>query len=366
MKIKRSKLKTGTPAAAGPAWLARASGGAVGPCAPSRQDGSILIIVLWWLTILAILAVAVYAAVSPRISLADRLKDRATLHYLAEAAVQLARSTVKDDDTPGFDSLNEAWSNDEARFKEIQLGNARCSVGYLVPGPEQDSWQPRYGLMDEERRLNLNRVSDETLVRLLEQVAGLTSLEAKPLAAAIIDWRDKDDNPGTYGAEGPHYQRLSRPYPCKDAPFQVPEELLLVKGMTISIYSALRDYITVFGNGPVNINTADAVVLEALGLSAGMVNALLMYRAGPDGIPGTADDNVFENVGRIVNDLAEGARLSQNESRELRQVVNAGVFTVRSDNFRGQLFRQLDNRQQTVQITFVFNRNGVIRFWNEF
>jgi hypothetical protein len=52
---------------------------------------------------------------------------------------------------------------------------------------------------------------------------------------AVIDWRDSDDDPGTYGAESEYYQTLPEPYEAKNDVYDSIEELLIVKGMTLDI-----------------------------------------------------------------------------------------------------------------------------------
>jgi DNA uptake protein ComE-like DNA-binding protein len=55
------------------------------------------------------------------------------------------------------------------------------------------------------------------------------------LAAAVVDWRDTDSNPGENGAEDDIYARLNPPYRCKNAPFESIEELRLVYGFTPTV-----------------------------------------------------------------------------------------------------------------------------------
>ena len=81
--------------------------------------------------------------------------------------------------------------------------------------------------MDEASKLNLNTATQE----MLELLPRMTP----QLAAAIIDWRDENDEPSPDGAEEETYQRLTPPYRCKNAPFESIEELRLVYGMTLDL-----------------------------------------------------------------------------------------------------------------------------------
>lgn len=334
-----------------------------------EEDGSILLVVMWWLVILSIMALALFAAVRPRLMLAGRLSENAELHYLGRAALAAAMTAVAADETSGFDALNDNWAASVEAFRDIEVGEKKVSVGYLqageasfggaTPGPEL-----RYGLTDEESRININRASADVLQRLFELAADLSSLEAAPLAAAVIDWRDADDQPGENGAENSYYHGLSPAYSCGNRRFQVSEELLLVKGMTAAAYAGVEPYITLWGAGAVNLNTATPMVLQCIGLDAGLAAALWSYRAGPDGRSGTGDDRAFETT-RAVKEAVERQGLWGGDAGALQEALNSHRITVRSDNFRAHILRELDNRAPAVHITIVFSRNGVVRLWRE-
>ena len=80
--------------------------------------------------------------------------------------------------------------------------------------------------------------------------------------------------------------RSYHPYSCRNAPFKSLEELLLVKGITPELFygkdeiPGIRNYLTIQGDGAVNINTADPVVLEALSddLDSSMIEEMVAYR----------------------------------------------------------------------------------------
>lgn len=332
----------------------------------SGQRGSILIIVLWWMVILSVMAIALYSAVRPRLEVAGRLRDRAAAHYAATSALYLAISLVHADATPGFDGLGEAWANNEAALAEIKIGGGIYALGSgrpLAEGPDKGEF--RYGLDDEESRLNLNKAPFEALVRLFENTCDLPTMECEKLAGAVVDWRDEDDDLSESGAESVAYHELLNPYSPRNAEFQIPEELLLVKGVSPDLFHRVEPYVTVFGTGAVNINTASPTALSCLGLGSGTIEAVESFRNGPDGVLGTLDDTPFERTGDILKILDEAGLLGNLARSEIRRAVNSRLLTVRSDNFRGHLFRQLDNSPQSMHITFVFNRGGAVRYWRE-
>ena len=51
---------------------------------------------------------------------------------------------------------------------------------------------------------------------------------------------------------------------------------------------------TPFSSGKININTADENVLELIpGMDTDSAQAIMKFRAGPDGVEGTSDDTPF-------------------------------------------------------------------------
>jgi type II secretory pathway component PulK len=92
----------------------------------------------------------------------------------------------------------------------------------------------RYGLENESSRLNLNAVlladapSPDGARKLLMTLPGMT----EPIADAILDWLDPDDQTRQLGAERDYYSSLDPPYAPRNGPLGSIEELLLVRGVT--------------------------------------------------------------------------------------------------------------------------------------
>ncbi len=101
---------------------------------------------------------------------------------------------------------------------------------------------------------------------------GVEAEQADIITDSILDWVDPDDLVNPFGAESEYYYSLPEPYPAKNGFFDVPEELLLVRGVTPEIYYGrkgmseagepiqiygLQDHITTFTNAPqINLNSA--------------------------------------------------------------------------------------------------------------
>lgn len=329
--------------------------------------GSLLIIVLWWVVILSIMAVGLYSMTRPRIELAGRIGTSAAVRAAADAALYVSVALVGKDGTPGHDCASDEWAHSPEILGNIHLGTSTFAVGFFPLDWDSDTneGEPRFGLQDEESRLNINKVPVNVLVRLFEQTCDVSSMACEALAGAVVDWRDEDDDPEDSGAESLSYQDMQHPYKPRNAFFQIPEELLLVKGMSPEIYRRVEPYITVYGTGAVNVNTAPNLVLKCLGLGDETLTVLNSWRSGPDGIVGTGDDVAFERMGDILKNLDDAGMLSSEGKSDLRRAINRRLLTVRSDNFRGRVFRRLDKSSTGMHIMFVFNRGGNVRLWRE-
>ena len=122
---------------------------------------------------------------------------------------------------------------------------------------------------------NLNRTRADQLLRLIDLVNQRKTERFEisyGIVPAIIDWTDGDDeiecldfiNNDNLGAESSYYSQLKSPYKCRNKPLETTEELLLIKGITPRIFNRIRDYLTVYGDGKININSAGKLVLESL------------------------------------------------------------------------------------------------------
>lgn len=171
-----------------------------------RTQGLVLIAVLW-VNVLLILLVTM-------VNMTARLDMHATVQtgqeiqcqWAARAGTEMAIANLKADSQVS-DSLDELWSDDEEDYNNLTLG--ACLVNIRV--------------VDESGKLNLNVATRDQLMALPHMTADV--------AAAILDWRDRDDNVRQGGAEGGTYQNLTFGYPIRNGPFRTIRELLLVKGV---------------------------------------------------------------------------------------------------------------------------------------
>jgi len=180
-----------------------------------------MVIVLW--VGFGLVSVALYFAHS--MSLELRAADNRVAAIQAEQAINGAARYVgyllSELDEPGM-----APDVDASLYEAVPVGEANFWL--IGRGDDADTLDlPLFGLVDEASKLNLNTATLE----MLELLPGMTA----EFAAAIIDWRDSDSEPGSGGVEDDTYLRLNPPYHCKNGDFESVEELRLVYGATLEI-----------------------------------------------------------------------------------------------------------------------------------
>ncbi|MCX5851769.1 MAG: general secretion pathway protein GspK [Deltaproteobacteria bacterium] len=223
--------------------------------------------------ILVILILSVIVAVTIQLNLSSRaevyeaanMRDGITLTYIAKSGFNGGRVLLKED-MNNFDSLTEDWA---------QAGAVSAASGSLF-----DDGYFSLAIEDETGKIQVNSLVpgsgfnpdvEAVLLRFLSlSEFGLTEEEARDIVDAIKDWIDEDDEVTGFGAEDLYYRGLNPPYRCKNGPMDCIDELLMVKGVTRELYygegevPGICKFLSVHGNGKININTAPKVVFKAL------------------------------------------------------------------------------------------------------
>ncbi len=132
---------------------------------------------------------------------------------------------------------------------------------------------------EPEVRYVVDKKVEKDIMRLIK-ILHARGVDEEKVTAAIVDWMDSN-------SEGDYEEDAGGGSPVKNAPLDVLSELLMVKGVTADLYfgpgveespdldeepprkagrrvAGLRDCLTVFARGKVNVNTAPPEVLSAL------------------------------------------------------------------------------------------------------
>ena len=323
--------------------------------------GSILMLSLWAICLLSSFAVILSYQVRQKLTLVKRLEERDKARFIADAAVKKAAAELKKEPQKSYACLQDKWSSNPQVFKEDYLGADRFSIYYDYLEEKTGQLQSQYGLIDEERKINLNKAQAQVIERLLKIGLGLGEMEAQELAASIKDWVDSDSQLSIpFGsAEDSDYRSLRYPYEAKDSDMESLDELLLVKGMTPEIFDKIQDYLTVYGDGRVNVNTASKIVLLALGLNERITDAVISLRFPKD----KQEAQVFTTPQEIVPKVNQICPLSEAEAAFLNAIAENSLATV-SNNFTVRAGIWLKGRNK-FEVTSVINRAGNILYWKE-
>jgi len=186
----------------------------------------VLLLVLWAIVLLSLVAAGVSFALRQDLAIANLGRDRLVAHWAARAGVERAIAALMDDATlTTTDTLLELWADNEPELAGVAVAGGRFSVlrdGYeLIP-------QDWYGAGDEAGKVNINVANREQLLRLPHMT--------ETTAAAILDWRDENEQVEPDGTERGYYGNLPHPYEIRNAAFRTTRELLLVRGVTPELF----------------------------------------------------------------------------------------------------------------------------------
>lgn len=229
--------------------------------------------VLWVLVMLSIISLSFVSQMRLNTAGTRNLKDETVAYYLAVSGYNEAVRYILADKDPSVDFIDAEgrfWNDSTA--DESPSGVRTTSEGEV-----------EIRIIDENAKLNINSANSEQLVRLLEG-AGVPVEAMNTLIDSMLDWKDADTEHHLSGAEEDYYGGLADPYPAKNAGFDVPEELALVKGIgpdsLISPETArtIMRHVTTFGTNSLNINTASPELMRLLGMNDFEIEAVLKQR----------------------------------------------------------------------------------------
>lgn len=333
------------------------------------QRGTILILALWSLGLLSVFAIYLGVAVRGKIKLQSRLEQRDKLYFLAESGVKKAIAVLNNDlilNEYAFTAeAKQARHNNPGYFSEIRLGEGTVDISYEYFQDSILEAQTRYGLTDEESKIDINLADLSTLQRLIKYALNWEDQQASQLAQAIFDWKEygRSELVGFYGDE--YYENLQYPYASKDTPFETIDELLLVKGVTREILGKLKPFMTIYSNNAININTASRITLLAVGFKETLVDKILQVRRGPDGLEASGDDFVFESSESVNLDLQRFVPLEGIELYQLQEMLKRGGLATNSSHYTVRARAALKGEERRV-ITCVFDviRSKIV-YWRE-
>lgn len=223
----------------------------------TRQSAVALVMVLWVLVIMTLMAASFALSMHREGDLVRNIKGEVEAAALADAGVYHAMLMLM------------LPMNSEARWQ----GNGTVNEFTMADATI------RVQVYDEVGKIDINAAGEDLLLGALIN-AGLAEDEAPQVIAAILDWRDEDNLVRPDGAEETQYRDEGYSYGPRNKPFQILEELLLVKGMTPELYRRLENLLTVHSRqAGINTRMASRDVLMAVpGADEKMVDEYLLAR----------------------------------------------------------------------------------------
>ena len=216
-----------------------------------------------------------------------------------------------------YESSQASWEENtlsRARFQAGILAESGLSIALhpdiepgdfalrheLAPGR---SWEVR--ITSEGGRFPVNSMGEERLRTAVVDMFvlwGLDAATASRAADSIADWIDSDSDPLPNGAENTYYAGVDYPQFPPNTDITSIEELVFVAGMdeVEQIQPFWRDYFTVRSDALIDFNAASLELVQALtGATADAAANFVAVRKGDDGIDGTVDDYVFDDIGEV-------------------------------------------------------------------
>jgi len=275
--------------------------------------GMALILTILIISLIVALTLQFNTSMWTNLHAAANLSDGIKLGCIARSGFNGALAVLYEDlsSSGNVDTLRETWAHagiisgssaylfDEGRFLiEIADLSGRIQINQLV-----------------EQNGNYNDTQKSLLMRFLGSPEfDLDDEEVENIVDAIKDWIDPDDETTRFGAEDSYYKALETPYPCKNAPFEFLEELLLVRGVTKELFYGTEErpgislYLSTHGDGKININTAAPLVLRSLSdqIDEDLAEDMVAYREGEDNdlsdstwykrVPGMGDVSIPDSL----------------------------------------------------------------------
>lgn len=236
-----------------------------------REKGFFLIFALWFFLALSLFCLGLGFRTLIATQRTKMFLNKTRAFYLAVSGIKLARKVLQEDKDRKTDHRQEDW----AKLIEEKV---------LFTSPRKEA---RFSVMieDESARLNINYTNAPTLKTFFEE-KGIEAPQEK--ADCILDYMDI--NPFSRSPEAFDCEDVKQ---VKNEEFSTPEELLLVSNFTKEDYKRVENFITVFGDRKINLNTVSEDLLTVLVEGEDLRDKILEVRLGTNDLPGDEDDGYF-------------------------------------------------------------------------
>lgn len=320
------------------------------------QKGSVLIVVLWVVLAISLLALSFSASIRTEVDAARNVVEQKQSYYMARAGIEYAVYEILETQSAFYQA-------------QQQLGQQLDAIPDVLRGAvslELADGGADVRIIDESGKVNINLAPGYMIFNLLI-MTGVPGEQADVITDSIADWVDPDELIREFGAESDYYLSLETPYAAKNGYFSVPEELLLVRGVTPEIYYGkkttsetgeplelygLQNYVTTFSNvNQLNVNSAPLAVLASVpGLDYSSAEMIDEMRQGAP----------LNNVSEIAEQLPG----IPSETMGMLGAFRSNIYTLDSVG-RVNNSSVVSRIRSVIQIDGMSQKGYSIIYWNE-
>ena len=296
-------------------------------------------LVLWLIIVLGAIAVGVAALTRGEAGLVDNVRTRAAARYAAESGIVAATWRLKQ-------LLRAAETPRDQALVFRRLDRVLADVQQETLGTTQF----QVTVADLNARIDLNAADEPTLLAFFRQFVNARAAES--LVNALEDWKDADDDTRPQGGEAADYARAESPFRPPNRPLQRLDEVTRIRGFSDSLADRIAPFVTVQGDGRINLNTAPVAVLASL----------------PGFDPAAAADLAAQREhGAVFTSLADLARRRGRDFSQLTTMPTRLLFISRGWQIGPP--RPLAHEIQAVydlDAVRLAQPRLILRFWREF
>ena len=315
----------------------------------SNQKGIALIIVILMLSMIVALTVQFNRTSRSDVYDSANLSDGIRLRYVAKSGFNAAQALMLAK-KENFDALTQDWAKTEEL--SAQSGSYFSSGAFRVVIDDES------GKISVNKLLTgtaVNPVIREMLVRLLSMPEfRLDTERIQTIIDSLKDWIDTDNEVTGSGAENDYYKSLVKPYAAKNGPLDAMEELLMVKGMSRDLYygtqetPGLEKYLTIYGDGKININTCPKMMFRVLAteITPEMADEMDRYRRNADNSSSLSDPMWYKKISSMTNISINASWITTRS--DYFQIFSTGYFQNMSETVSGVIKR--DQNKKTAKV----------------
>lgn len=235
-----------------------------------KNNGFVLIFVLGYALALSSLIIFFNYETKKYIDFFTKYIENVEMERICDIGFEISRKILENDKN-NYDWIGENW----AKERNYKIGN----------------YDMKIVIKDENSKINLNKIIGEkgqinqSLLELLKNLFAINGYSSS-LLDCLLDWMDEDNLERPLGAEFMYYSSIG----LKGIPFNKPlsylRELFLIKDYDEKIIKGdreknspgLLDFVTIYSDDKININTCRREIINAMGFTNEEVEAIIEER----------------------------------------------------------------------------------------